>query len=64
MRRISILTENGTLVEWRCASASYGPESINVLMRKANRSDQLEERAKDFILVPLRNAVSMTEDEW
>jgi len=56
--------ENGTLVEYQCTGATYGPESINVLMRNATRSDQMDKRAKEFILVPLRNAVSMTEDEW
>lgn len=64
MKRISLLMETGDVVEWQCVSASYGPESRNVLMRNAKRADQTQQRAKEFILIPLQHVVSMTEDEW
>ena len=64
MKRISLLLENGTEIKYQCLSASYGPESVNVLLRNAKRSDQMGERPKEFVLIPLRNVLSMTEDEW
>jgi hypothetical protein len=64
VKRVTFLRQGGAVVEYQCISAIYGPDSRNVILRGAKRTDQMPTRAVQFVLIPLEGILSMTEEDW
>lgn len=70
MKRITIQWTEGSWEDgvFKCMSASYGPDSRNLLLRgiwkPAEKIGMADQRGPAAMLIPLDGVRAVTEEEW
>jgi hypothetical protein len=64
LRRVTLQMEpDGHEVTWKCKVASYGLDSINLIMRNAEEPPP-NRRKHELLVIPFRTIQRLTEEEW
>lgn len=64
MRRVTVVYRDGSKVQWKAESSSWGQESRNLVLRKALLVTGAYPLTIDYVVIPLDGVLYVMEDEW